>query len=395
MTKKVLSLDSLTFDSNIQVGSHKYARLFRKNDYEVFSLSHLLNINTLIRRNAEDREFIRSYRKGVQRSNDGIYYYSPFCLLPYLNLPVLDSLKLAYNCLRFCYPSLRKILKQKEFLDIDILFVNDIRLFSVLAFVRPRITVLRISDRIEGFNNQPKNILMFKEAVLKASNFVFASSKKLTEEASKINKNTFYLPNGVDEDFIMKGDHSFPEPEEYKKIKRPIVLYLGAISDWFDYDLYENGLEKLKDVSFVMIGVVGGVNFKENLENVRRYISAYPNFYYLGPKRHSDLKKYLAHGDVGIIPFKINELTNDINPIKLFEYFSYGLPTITSNMQEIHNYEEYISIYKNSEEYVALILDAVNKKAFTKTKLIKAARENTWENRYEFIISKIENESGP
>ena len=64
-------------------------------------------------------------------------------------------------------------------------------------------------------------------------------------------------------------------------------------------------------------------------------------------------------------------------------------------MQEIHNYEEYISIYKNSEEYVALILDAVNKKAFTKTKLIKAARENTWENRYEFIISKIENESGP
>lgn len=389
MNKKVLFLDTLTINSTSQVGSQKYANLFRKNNYEVFSLSHFINIYRFIRRNSGDKELIESWQKGVQTSEKGICFYTSFCILPYLKVPFLDNIRIAGNCSRFCYPSLKKILKKWKFIDIDVLFINNIRLFSVLRFLKAKVIITRISDRIEGFKNRPKTILMLQEKVIKVSDLVFATSNNLQKELKKINKNTFYLPNGVDEDFIMRDDYTYPYPEEYKTIKKPIVLYVGSISDWFDYELYEYGISKLRNISFVMIGPISGVNYRKNLAKIQQYIRAFKNFYYLDSKPHSELRKYLAHADIGVIPFKVDSLTNEINPVKLYEYAAYGLPVVASNTTWMQNNSECISIYNNIEEYVNLISSSLNKKLYLKSKLIEYARRNTWEKRFEFLLSRM------
>lgn len=390
MNKKILFLDSLVFNSNIQVGSQRYANLFRNNNYEVFSLSHYLNIYKFIRRNSEDKELIESWRKGVQMSEKGIYFYTPFCFLPYLNLPVLDSLRAARNSLKFCYPNLRTILKNEGFVNIDAAFINNINLSPALKFVNPKVTILRISDRIEAFKNVPDTIVLLQNDVVKSSDIIFATSMNLYEETKKINNNTYYLPNGVDEDFIMKESVVHSLPDEYENIRKPIILYIGAISDWFDYELYEYGIAKLRDISFVIIGPVSGVNYKGNLAKIRRYTRTYQNFHYLGSKAHSELKEYLAHSDIGIIPFKVNSLTDDINPVKFFEYAAYGLPVIASHLSELLNYRENVLFYKNREEYIDLITDHSDKKKHLSQELINFARKNTWEKRFEFMLSCIE-----
>lgn len=388
--KKTLFLNDLCFDSDIRVGSHKYASLFTKNGYEVFNLSHFISISKFLRRSPKDKKLIKSWRRGIQVSNEGIFFYTPLCLFPYLNLPILDNLRSAHNCLQFCYPDLRKILKERGFLNIDLLFINNIKLISVLRFVKPRMIIFRISDRIEGFKNTPRTISILQKEVIKTSNLIFATSKNLQQEASKINKNTLYLPNGVDEKFIMAADEKYPHPEEFKNIKTPIVIYIGTISDWFDYKLYEYGIAKSKNISFVMIGPISGTNYNKNMANIQRYVRTYRNFYYLGPRPHSELKKYLAYADIGVIPFRVNSLTNEINPVKLFEYVAYGLPVIASHMTELQNYAEYVSCYKYKEEYVGLISNYLNKKRCLAQKLIEFAHSNTWEKRFEFMLSQIE-----
>jgi len=390
MQKKILFLNYLSMESNIRVGSHKYANLFRKNGYEVFSLSHMVNIYKLLRRDAVDKELINSWRKGVQINQEGIFFYAPFCFFPYLNLPILNNLKFAHECLRFCYPNLKKILQARDFINVDLLFVNNISLISILKFVKPRIIISRISDRIERFRNTPANISILRDKVTKISNLVFATSKNLQREASRINKNTFYLPNGTDEEFIMSANERNPCPEGYKDIKNPIVLYVGAISDWIDYELYEYGVAKLKDTTFVMIGPILGVNYRKNLAKVQRYSKLYKNFHYLGPKPHSELKEYLAPAHVGIIPFVVNPLTNEINPIKLFEYASFGLPVVAPHLSELQNYRENVLFYKNREEYLDLISDCSRKKAYLSQKLIEFARRNTWEKRFELLLRHVE-----
>ena len=44
--------------------------------------------------------------------------------------------------------------------------------------------------------------------------------------------------------------------------------------------------------------------------------------------------------DVGIIPYIKNEYTNNISPAKLNEYLSLGLPCVSTDLNEIKNFNK-------------------------------------------------------
>jgi glycosyltransferase involved in cell wall biosynthesis len=169
-----------------------------------------------------------------------------------------------------------------------------------------------------------------------------------------------------------------------------MVLYVGAISDWFDYDLYEHGLRTAQDLSFVMIGPVSGVKYQANLARVNAFREQYSNFYYLGTKPHRELPHYLAHSAVGLIPFELLPLTHDINPIKLFEYAAFGLPVVSSAMAEIENYRDQVQIYRTPEEYIQMLGSVVQDRTRHSERMLEFARNNTWEKRFDTIFSHIE-----
>jgi len=382
--KKILFLGGLSFDSIIQVGEHEYAKLFKKNGYKVFYLSDFLHPFRFIRKNARDKELIDTWRRGIKTTEKGIFYYTPFCFLPYLRFPFFDNLKLAHNCLKFCYPNLRELLEKEDFIKVDMLFINNIKLISILKLVEPRRIILRISDRIEQFKNVPKTFGLLKREIIEHSDILFVTSKNLEEETQQYKKNVFYLPNAIDRDFIVREDKKYLCPREIESIKRPIVLYIGAIGDHFDFRLYEYGLSKLDDVSFVIIGPSKG----NCLLRLQRFAERYPNFHYLGPKKHEELKDYLYNSDLGVIPFKVNSMTNEINPVKFFEYLGYGLPVVASDMLELRNYDGYAFLYRNRSEYLNLTRKLVNKKGL-RQKLINFAAKNTWEDRFNYLLSRV------
>ena len=89
--------------------------------------------------------------------------------------------------------------------------------------------------------------------------------------------------------------------------------------------------KKRADWHFVLIGDA------DSSIDLSRY-RAMPNMHFLGRKPYSDLPAYCQHFDVGLIPFKVNELTYAVNPIKLREYLSAGLPVVSTPMPEVQLY---------------------------------------------------------
>jgi len=381
---KVLFLAGLPFNSHIQVGEQKYAKLFKKEGFEVFYLSHYIHPFKFIKINSRNKKLFKYWYKGVNKNKEGILCYSPFCYLPYVNLPILDNINLANSCLNFSFPNLKKILKKNSFINIDILFINNISAISVLNFVKPKLIIFRLSDRIEKFENVPDTMSLLKEKIIKISDLIFVTSKNLEKETKVNNRNVYYLPNGICKDFIFNRKKNYYFPKEYKNISKPIVIYIGAIRSHFDFETFEYGLSKLRNISFVLIGPVGS----NCLSIIKKFKKKYSNFYYLGPKYHKELEIYLFFSEVGIIPFKINSLTNEINPVKFFEYAGYGLPVVSSDMLELKNYKKYVFFYKNKEEYIDLIKDTIDMKSI-RLRMINFASENTWEERFKFMLSKI------
>ena len=74
--------------------------------------------------------------------------------------------------------------------------------------------------------------------------------------------------------------------------------------------------------------------------------------HFLGRKSYAELPAYCRQFDVGLIPFKLNELTRAVNPIKLREYLAAGLPVISTPLPEVAIYEQMVNLADTPEEFV-------------------------------------------
>ena len=125
-----------------------------------------------------------------------------------------------------------------------------------------------------------------------------------------------------------------------------------------------------------------------------------PNVHLLGRKAYADLPPYMKRFDVGLIPFRLNELTRNVNPIKLREYFSAGLPVVSSDIPEVRHYADDkfgdepgalgCGVYGTHEEMLALCEKALA--ADTKSarqRRCDAMQAETWEKKVEALGNHI------
>jgi hypothetical protein len=60
-----------------------------------------------------------------------------------------------------------------------------------------------------------------------------------------------------------------------------------------------------------------------------------PNVQLFGRKSYASLPGYCKGFDVALLPFQINELTLNANPLKVREYLAAGLPVVSTAIPEV------------------------------------------------------------
>ena len=115
------------------------------------------------------------------------------------------------------------------------------------------------------------------------------------------------------------------------------------------------------------------------------------NVNYFGFKRYEDIPKYLFSFDVGIIPFKINEITNSINPLKLYEFMAAGCPIVATNISELEKFSNFVKIAKNIDEFDYLLKRLISSDlSELKKRLLNEAQKHSWDKRTTEMISHIQ-----
>ena len=87
----------------------------------------------------------------------------------------------------------------------------------------------------------------------------------------------------------------------------------------------------------------------------------------------------------GLSPFKVNELTHAVNPIKLREYLLDGLPVISTPMPEVRLYDRLVKIVKNRDEFEKAFEKCFFKSREDRTSSIIAMSEETWHKKMDLI----------
>lgn len=161
--------------------------------------------------------------------------------------------------------------------------------------------------------------------MLKASSLVVATTAELADQQTAARK--LVIPNGVDLDAYAAVRHH-PEPPDLARLPHPRAVYVGALYDWFDFGLLAEQARRFPELSFVLLGFHS------------RPLPALPaNVHYLGLKPRGEVPAYLRHCDVGVIPFARNDLTRYVDPLKFYEYLAADLPTVSTFMFTLRQYE--------------------------------------------------------
>lgn len=207
---------------------------------------------------------------------------------------------------------------------------------------------------------------------------IFAVSDFLYQTRKSNKKNIFLIQQGVELNHFHKIEQL---ADEVKNLKRPVIGFFGLISEWIDLDLIYKCTKKYSEYTFVIIG--------KTVLNLSHFDDC-KNFVYLGPIEYRDLPKYASIFDVGIIPFQLNKVTIAANPLKLLEYFSLGIPVVSTNLPEVKKFDNLAYISENDDEFIRFIEIAVSDNLHERNqKRIYEAKKYSWESVTENIFDIV------
>jgi hypothetical protein len=236
-------------------------------------------------------------------------------------------------------------------------------------------------------NTDSSAIRNFEVSLLKKANVVFAVSTVLRDKKKKKNKNTYYSPHGVDINNFRKAiDGSTLIPKDIRTIGKPIVGIFGLIDDRVDLELIEHIAKMRPKLSIVIIGKAS-----QNISSLK----SYSNIHFLGWRHYEKLPGYLKVIDVAMIPYRINELTINSNPLKLKEYLAGGVSVVTIDIPAVAPYKDLVYIAKGYDDFVKKIdLALLDRSKKYKIRRANAMLSESWEARIE-NISGIVSENIP
>lgn len=225
--------------------------------------------------------------------------------------------------------------------------------------------------------------------LIKKADAVICTSKQLFVEKSQLNANTYFVPNAADIDHSSKAlDSALSIDASLANIKRPVIGYFGNIERRLDFQLIKEVAEKNPDKSFVFAGPIVQ-------EFIPQWFYETPNIYTTGRLPYEQLPALLKGFDIALIPFKKDEVSATIFPLKLFEYLGAGKPVIATDFNP--DLEEFTSgtvrFCANADTFSNAINEELANDSQERIEArIAVANNNTWTKRvddFAEILSKM------
>lgn len=259
-------------------------------------------------------------------------------------------------------------------------FTPDIA-YALDQFDEEKVIYYCVDDHAAFSGYDRVQVLKDEEELCRKSDLVITTSMVLQEKKKGWNPNTILVTHGVDfHHFNRAVTENLPCPQELQKIPHPRLGFFGLIRDWVDVDLLWQIAKKRPEWHFVVIGDA------DSSIDLNKYKET-TNMHFLGRKPYHDLPSFCGHLDLGLIPFKINELTHAVNPIKLREYLSAGLPVVSTPMPEVKKYEHLVKLADTPQAMEQAISDILNSGNSDKERdaRISAMSKETWEAKLDLI----------
>jgi glycosyltransferase involved in cell wall biosynthesis len=271
-----------------------------------------------------------AFFRGPEKIHDNLWVYTPI-VLPFPHSAAARAVN--RQILRATLRALRLALGMDEFQ----LWTFLPNVADYVGTLGESLVVYYVVDEWSMFSyiDTEKTVAAERE-LLSRADVVFAVCHALADNKRAQNPETHLSTHGVDHALFAKAlDPATTVPADLAALPRPVIGFYGTLQDWVDLDLIAFLAERHPEWSIALIG--------QALADTSK-VARFPNVHLLGRKPHAELPSYCKGFDVGIIPYVISERMKYVNPIKLREYLSAGVPVVSTAVPEVAFYGQYCTM---------------------------------------------------
>ncbi|WP_082465997.1 glycosyltransferase family 4 protein [Sphingomonas sp. Leaf38] len=263
--------------------------------------------------------------------------------------------------------------------------VFDFAMFK--SVVQPGYIIADLIDdqrRFPGRETHRLRVAQAYDEVLSEANLAIANCESLRHGFATSRNDIKVIPNGA-ETFDLKEFRAVPE--DISHLPRPILGYVGNLRDRVDLDLIGKVADAFPDGSVVLIG--SAHDRPDVIELGRR-----PNVHVLGVKPYSEVADYIRTFNVALVPHLRNELSDSMNPLKLYVYFALNVPIVTTDVANIGDISPHAIIASDHQSFIRAISRILGGSEVLPSQLQRdtVLKKVSWEARVDSVIDLIESD---
>lgn len=238
-----------------------------------------------------------------------------------------------------------------------------------------------IDDQRSWASNQKQLDEMNKSYALnfKHSDIIITNSVNTSKNIKEFGYQSIIISNGAKK--IKSHEfESFKKPIELKKLKGKLIGYVGNLDPKrLDLNLIEKIAYKFPNDHLVFIG---STHMGKTIENLAK---SHSNIHLLGIKTFPEVNNYINFFDICLIPHLDNNMTQNMNPLKLYCYASLGKPIISTKLSGLDINYKGLFIKSNHSLFIQEISNI-----FSSVKThYTLDNEFTWNGKLNIIFEKL------
>ncbi len=227
---------------------------------------------------------------------------------------------------------------------------------------------------------------------------VLANTPYMKEWALEMGgKNVIVIPQGVDPD-IMRPVSKNKELQKKLKItdNDDVIMYLGTIESFSGLDVFIKKIPNmiLKNPKLKIL-VIGGGGHLTEIKKIVKDLKLEEKIIFTGYVPYTDVPKYCSLAKICINTFQINNMTNRLSPVKIFDMLACEKVIVTTKLKGIqYDFPEKdkILIYKDLENFDEEILSLLNNSEINE--IAKNGRrvieeKFTWDKISDIVLQKM------
>ena len=266
------------------------------------------------------------------------------------------------------------------------LYPKNTAIKALVDELKPARTVVDVVDDHRAWPgttpDKQKQLSEHYRDILSRADFAICNCEPVRKAMGNFFPSMQLIPNGCD------SDPEIVEPKGNQlyngviKFPGKVIGFVGNLESKIDIDLLDRIAGEFQEFLLVLVGSTHA--------NVRvGELVRHSNVIMPGPVSYEEIGAWIRCFDVGIIPHIASELTESMNPLKLFVYAAHGVPVVATNVPNLADWDG-LRVAAGNDAFVEALREILRGTDWpSKIAWSEFISVNSWRTRFESLLDEI------